>query len=145
MDHPVERAEWLFASPAMVVLVVDQIYFSKTAEDAFRAMGKNPKAVQQFFDFVVAQIDYMVGMVRGELTSLQRTLMGAILTIDVHGREVVKDLISKNVSNANEFGWNRQLRYYWRVFCVHCGVRGAGCFSAGCVFVVCVFAGFVLC
>ena len=113
VDNPVDRSEWLFASPAMVVLVVDQIYFSKAAEDAFRAMAEDPKAVQKFFDFVVSQIDFMVGMVRGELTSLQRTLMGAILTIDVHGREVVKDLIAKNVTSANDFGWNKQLRYYW--------------------------------
>ena len=39
--------------------------------------------------------------------------MGAILTIDVHGREVVKDLISKEVTAATDFGWNKQLRYYW--------------------------------
>ena len=113
VDNPIDRAEWLFASPAMVVLVVDQIFFSKAAEDAFKSLEENPQAVQDFYNFVVSQIDYMVQMVRGKLTSLQRTLMGAILTIDVHGREVVKDLIAKNVRGANEFGWNKQLRYYW--------------------------------
>jgi dynein heavy chain len=114
VDNPVDRAEWLFASPAMVVLVVDQIYFSRAAEDTFKAMKDNPKAMNEFYEnYVVKQIEYMVRMVRGKLTSLQRTLMGAILTIDVHGREVVKDLMAKNVKDANEFGWNKQLRYYW--------------------------------
>ena len=113
-ESPVERGDWLFGYPAMTILVVDQVYWSRAAEQAFKdyAAGDS-QAVKKFYDFVLAQIEYMVMLVRGDLNKLQRTMLGALLTIDVHGREVVKSMLSKNVTQASDFEWNRQLRYYW--------------------------------
>jgi dynein heavy chain len=39
--------------------------------------------------------------------------MGALIVLDVHGRDVVKQLIKSRVSNINDFDWTKQLRYYW--------------------------------
>ena len=50
---------------------------------------------------------------RGKLTKTQRKSIGALITIDVHAREVVKQLIATNVSNSEDFEWMRELRYYW--------------------------------
>jgi dynein heavy chain len=33
--------------------------------------------------------------------------------MDVHGRDVVKTMIKKNVQDINNFDWKKQLRYYW--------------------------------
>ena len=41
--------------------------------------------------------------------------MGALLTIDVHARDVTRALIAKDVSTLLDFDWTRQLRYYWDV------------------------------
>ena len=55
----------------------------------------------------------MVDLVRGELTGQQRTLMGALIVIDVHAREVVRGMIKSRVETMNDFEWQKQLRYYW--------------------------------
>ncbi len=55
----------------------------------------------------------MVDLIRGELTGLQRTLMGALIVLDVHARDVVATMIRVDVQNLNDFEWTRQLRYYW--------------------------------
>jgi dynein heavy chain len=57
----------------------------------------------------------MVSLVREKLTKLRRTLLCALLTIDVHARDVTKTLCAKNVNSLTDFEWTKQLRYYWDV------------------------------
>ena len=52
-------------------------------------------------------------MVRGELPVALRITLKALVVIDVHARDVVSGLITKNVQSTNEFEWASQLRYYW--------------------------------
>lgn len=75
--------------------------------------GKNRKALEEFLQFSILQINKMVDLVRGELTGQQRTLMGALIVIDVHAREVVRGMIKSRVETMNDFEWQKQLRYYW--------------------------------
>jgi len=42
-------------------------------------------------------MDSMVLIVRGDLDLLRRTLMGALMVLDVHARDVVGDLQKANV------------------------------------------------
>ncbi len=115
VKDPIHRQEWLFAYPAMVILIIDQIYWAREAETTFKkvAAGENGALESFYSNYVIKQIEYMVRLVRGDLTKLQRAMLGALLTIDVHGREVVKKLVERNVSSVVDFEWNRQLRYYW--------------------------------
>jgi len=55
----------------------------------------------------------MVAIVRKDLNILQRTLMGALIVLDVHARDVVSELVQKRVNNLNDFEFSKQLRYYW--------------------------------
>jgi dynein heavy chain len=41
------------------------------------------------------------------------TYIGALLTIDVHARDVTRALVAKEVSSLSDFEWTKQLRYYW--------------------------------
>lgn len=55
----------------------------------------------------------MVDLVRGQLTRLERSVMGALIVIDVHAREVVRNMIKSRVESINDFEWTKQLRYFW--------------------------------
>ena len=48
-------------------------------------------------------ITKMVAIVRKDLSILQRMLMGALIVIDVHARDVVSELVEKGVKNLNDF------------------------------------------
>jgi len=69
--------------------------------------------MEHFLDFSLRQIDAMVDLVRTNLTKHQRTLLGALLTIDVHARDVVRTMVQKKTSMLSDFEWTKQLRYYW--------------------------------
>lgn len=49
-----------------------------------------------------------------EMTPLQRTLAVALVTAEVHNRDVLEGLISKNVDDSQNFIWQAQLRYVRR-------------------------------
>ena len=47
------------------------------------------------------------------MNKLQSISMGALITIDVHAKDVIKTLVSMNVQDISTFEWVQQLRYYW--------------------------------
>jgi dynein heavy chain len=64
----------------------------------------------------------MVSIVRGDLNQLQRNAMGALIVLDVHGRDVCKRMCKARVESINDFDWTCQLRYYWE----NIGAEGEG-------------------
>lgn len=55
----------------------------------------------------------MVDIVRKELNLLQRTLICAMMVLDVHARDTIKNIIRDDVSTLDNFNWQKQLRYYF--------------------------------
>eukprot|EP00955_Chlamydomonas_euryale_P040523 351732-Chlamydomonas_euryale.AAC.21 len=57
----------------------------------------------------------LTDMVRGELSNQDRTTLGALITVDVHARDVVDELVHAGTSlRVTDFEWVSRLRYYWR-------------------------------
>jgi dynein heavy chain len=104
-----DRKAWVLRWPGQVVLGCDQIYWSVETEEAILAQdlkGYHHKCHQQLLD--------VTKLVRTDLTNLQRVSLGALVTLDVHGRDVVENLCSVGVSAVSDFEWAAQLRYYWQ-------------------------------
>lgn len=57
-----------------------------------------------------AQLADLVSLVRGKLTKLHRTILSALIVIEVHARDVVNKMLEENVKNVNDFEWISQLR-----------------------------------
>lgn len=114
-DNGIERAEWLFHTGAQPILTVDMIMWTQGCENAIYEImrGKNSQALKEFLEFSDKQLKNMINLVRGKLLPLQRTAMGALIVLDVHAIEVVRNMIAARVENINDFPWTSQLRYYW--------------------------------
>ncbi|KAG9392138.1 Dynein heavy chain and region D6 of dynein motor [Carpediemonas membranifera] len=115
MDRQQTRAEWLQSWPAQCLLTVDQLMWTSGAEKALNAVesGTDKEALVLFHEACIAQLDQMVTMVRGQLTSLQRKAIGALVVIDVHARDVLERMNQAGCSSIHDFDWVAQLRYYW--------------------------------
>ena len=61
----------------------------------------------------IQQLNSLVTLLIGKLTSNDRQKICTICTIDVHARDVVGKLISSKVENAQAFAWLSQLRHRW--------------------------------
>jgi len=51
--------------------------------------------------------------VRGNLTKLIRSRIVALVTIEVHARDIIEKMIKSGCSDASAFEWLSQLRLYW--------------------------------
>jgi len=93
--YPVKRDEWLFANyPAQSILVIELTYWTQYCNEAILKIqnNANKRAIKDFYEYCQRLMDSMVIIVRGELNLLQRTLMGALMVLDVHARDVVGGL-----------------------------------------------------
>ena len=110
-DTGTPRTQWIRKWPGQIVLAVNQIRWTNGAEHAI--MRKDDTDLEAYLKHLNAELDDVVDLVRGDLTSLERMTLGALVVIDVHARDTIQDMVSKGVESVNDFDWISQLRYYW--------------------------------
>ena len=47
----------------------------------------------------------IVKLIRGKLTKTKRKIISALITLDVHGEDVVQELLKHNVDTTEAFDW----------------------------------------
>ena len=99
----VSREEWVKNWPGQVVLCVSQIFWTLEVHEAVRG---GPEGLKAYWDKLNKQLAGIVGLVRGKLSKLQRISLGALVTIDVHARDVVLEMAEKgyNCKELSKFG-----------------------------------------
>ena len=51
--------------------------------------------------------------IRGNLTKMQRAKLVALVTIEVHARDIIEKLAKVFCNDVSAFDWLSQLRFYW--------------------------------
>uniref|UniRef100_A0A8C3IXU7 Dynein axonemal heavy chain 6 n=1 Tax=Chrysemys picta bellii TaxID=8478 RepID=A0A8C3IXU7_CHRPI len=74
---------------------------------------------------IFLRLNALAGLVRGSLPKLHRNIITALITIDVHARDIVSELVAEKVDTVDNFEWQRQLRYYWDLDLDNCVARMA--------------------
>ncbi|XP_078399007.1 dynein axonemal heavy chain 6-like, partial [Cetorhinus maximus] len=106
--------EWVLNHPGQVVLTVSQIMFSWDCEKCFN--GSRPRSQLQDVRMVLmSRLGALAELMSTPLRAFQETVLETLLTINVHCRDVLTDLITKNIFKADDFEWTRQLRYKWNM------------------------------
>ncbi len=120
------RDSWITSFPAQCVLTCEQIHWTKDVSQALTDIENdaNKNALKEYRARFVRLIDGMVRVVRQpDMHSLHRTIVNALLVVDVHARDVIDRLIQRNCSSTNDFDWTMQLRYYWEDDINNCTIR----------------------
>lgn len=100
------------------MLYVSQMYWTYEVHDAIRDGGN--QGLKDYYQTLVAQVRYkvpvtvvgklkyflytplqlgdIVNLVRGKLLKQTRITLGALVTIDVHARDVIQDMIDKGIA-----------------------------------------------
>ena len=69
--------------------------------------------IKDFLEKLKDEIKDIVKLVRTNLSELDRLTLGAMVTIDVHNKDVIDSLVKQNCESVQDFQWIAQLRYYW--------------------------------
>lgn len=112
-EYPtISREEWITIWEGMVVLCVSQIYWAQDIHSCLKTHKLNE--LIKFSATLLKQLNSIVTLVRSpKLTNLARISIKALIVIDVHAKDVVQELVDKEVIEETDFNWLAQLRYYW--------------------------------
>ena len=112
MDKP--RHLWLFDFPAQTVVTCSQIYWTEESETSLEDLsGGQEDAVKRYLQVCENRLQELIKLVLGTLSRGDRVKTITIITLDVHGRDVVQRLIDEKVEGLEAFLWQQQLRFYW--------------------------------
>ncbi|XP_062929153.1 dynein axonemal heavy chain 3-like [Mobula hypostoma] len=104
----VSRDQWALGWPGQVVLACSIVYWTTAVSQAI-----TQNELKGFLKKSNEQIEDIVALVRGKLTKMARITLAALITIDVHARDVVAKLTNLGINSTTDFNWIAQLRYYW--------------------------------
>lgn len=118
-DYPnLSRADWILSWEGMVVLAISQIYWAVDVHECLNTHKLNE--LKSFHLSLTKQLNETVAIIRRtDLSKLSSITVKALIVIDVHAKDVIQELVEKNVTEVTDFQWLSQLRYYWeeeRVF-----------------------------
>lgn len=117
------RKEWVLKHPAQLVLMISQVYWCHSVENAL----ENEKAesteliLSAYKDQCIKQLADLSVLVRSDLHALERRILTALITIDVHARDIIEDLI--RFSWTTTFPLGRQCMFDDFAFIVCCFKR----------------------
>ncbi|TMS10512.1 Dynein heavy chain 11, axonemal [Larimichthys crocea] len=118
------REQWILDFPAQVALTGSQIWWSNDMELVFKRLEEGfESALKDYNKKQISQLNLLIGMLLGELSSGDRQKIMTICTIDVHARDIVASLIAQKVTTSQAFQWLSQLRHCWYEQQHHCFVN----------------------
>ncbi|KAI3386976.1 hypothetical protein SNEBB_002464 [Seison nebaliae] len=112
--HKQTRVKWMLEYQGMVVLAVNQIWWTWEVEDVFNKVSKGDKmAMKNYATKLQNQLSDVVVEIRKPLGKNDRKKFNTCLIIDVHARDIVDGFVRDSILDAKEFDWESQLRFYW--------------------------------
>eukprot|EP00965_Chrysotila_dentata_P095057 3142781-Pleurochrysis_carterae.AAC.1 len=85
-----ERSQWVLAWPGASLIAGSSIFWALNVEKALRTKGN--KGIAAYFEVVHGQLLQLTEIVTGRISKLQRKSLGALITIDVHQRDVTGNM-----------------------------------------------------
>ncbi|XP_060221083.1 dynein axonemal heavy chain 14 [Meriones unguiculatus] len=106
-------SDWLLSHPGQVGLIVSQMMFYNEGTKALMSSNSREK-LEAVHAQVLGHMDDMAVLVAQNISNQRiRSMLSAMITIYVHCRDIVTDLLAKNISSEKDFEWMRHLQYKW--------------------------------
>lgn len=108
------RAQWMLEYQGMICLAGSGVWWTAEVENVFSKIKKgNKRAMKEYLEQLNKQLDEIVLTVRADLSSNDRKKFRTIAIVEVHARDIVEGFVRDSVTDAQEFEWESQLRFYW--------------------------------
>ena len=98
----------MFDHAGQLLINVSQMTWARLVESGLdgQLVPDDPLGgVKTAFDKTVEDLSNLCMLVRGELTKLMRGSLVALITIDVHNRDIVEYLINDETQSKGDFNW----------------------------------------
>ena len=110
-----DRLGWVSRHASQLVLTGAQIAWGDAVAGAFEAPpAKRVDALAGVLEDARSQLADLAGEVSRPLPKLYRRTLVALITADVHARDITEQMCEARVDSPASFTWQMQLRFEWR-------------------------------
>lgn len=90
------------------------LYWTDSVEAAIIETEEDPLAIATLLSGAHESMNTLVELIRGpDLSIIKRKALTALITHEVHNREVIEELNDALVQSVDDFVWKKCLRYYF--------------------------------
>ena len=108
------KERWVKQWPGQLLINVGQLFWTADCTRALESIAKGQsKAMKQLKKKQVAYLAKLSDYVRGNLSKVDRKKIVALITMELHSRDVQEKMIKANCNDPNDFEWLSQLRFYF--------------------------------
>ncbi|XP_034551682.1 dynein heavy chain 2, axonemal-like [Notolabrus celidotus] len=129
-----QRDKWVKEWPGQMVITASQIQWTTDVSKALNPSkeGSGKSSLKSIKKKQVSMLQRYSETIRGNLPKVLRLKIEALVTVEVHARDVILKLAKSGCSDINAFEWLCQLRLYWEEDKDDCIIRQTNtCFKYG--------------
>ena len=109
-----KKEKWIKEYPGQLLITCGKTAWTNECTRVLNEMSKGEKKpLRQLKKKWVSYLNKLADMVRGQLTAIDRRKSVALITMEIHSRDVIDRLIKQNCRGVNDFEWLMQLRFYY--------------------------------
>jgi dynein heavy chain len=108
-----DRIDWIRKQLGMVSIIGTQIWWTFAVEDVFKRVKNDKYAMKNELKKESDDIDNLVNLIRTDIPEKLRKAINCLIILDVHQRDIVDMFVRDSKLSADEFDWQKQLRFYW--------------------------------
>jgi dynein heavy chain len=110
----VKKDKWLKDWAGMLLITTGLISWTADCTKALLDVEKGEKhAMRILKKRQIINLKKLADLVKSPLSKVERKKLIALITIEVHSRDVIDRMIKADCSSVNAFEWLSQLRFYW--------------------------------
>lgn len=107
-----DRSSWMFQHAVQLVLIMEQLLWTRGVEEALDKEDSEER-MSNLKTNSYKSLEELAMLTSQQLSKVQRICLSTLITIDVHGRDLIDEMYESGVVESKEFGWTKQLRAYW--------------------------------
>jgi dynein heavy chain len=113
-----KKDKWLKDWAGMLLIAAGLIQWTANCTKALQDIEKGDKnAMKVLKKKQISSLKKFADLVRLPIGKIDRKKLIALITIEVHSRDVIERMVKSNCSSVNAFEWLSQLRFYWDEEC----------------------------
>eukprot|EP00792_Barthelona_sp_PAP020_P009037 TRINITY_DN3265_c0_g2_i1.p1 TRINITY_DN3265_c0_g2~~TRINITY_DN3265_c0_g2_i1.p1 ORF type:complete len:4670 (+),score=1289.10 TRINITY_DN3265_c0_g2_i1:29-14038(+) len=113
-QNPYKREKWIKQHLGQLAITTGQVFWTGAVEKALMDLekGQSKNVLKYLAKRQMMLLTRLTNFVRAESTNkLDRLKTIGLITIEVHGRDVIQKLYLNNVNKTTDFDWTMQLRF----------------------------------
>lgn len=108
-----KKEKWVKDFPGQCIISAGQIVWTLECEKALADAEAARGALKLLKKKWISYLNKLTGLTRSRLSKIDRSKTVALITIEVHARDVIEKLGKSGCTSSSDFEWVSQLRFYW--------------------------------